>query len=213
MDVSIGEHITLLGYSFLVGILLGALYDAIRLIRTFFGLGRDYRDSPVIAAIDPPLIGKRKKRERGKTTKAAVMSAVFVFDMLYMLAATAVTVIFVYHAYSGTPRGFALLGEAVGFILYMKTVGRLTVRAASYIFFAVDTTLRYIVFFTVTPIKFIAVRLARAAKKVWHATVVRAVRGAAANVSSARVERYIKNRLEKTLSAIASSVGESGTEK
>ena len=213
MDVSIGEHITLLGYSFLVGILLGALYDAIRLIRTFFGLGRDYRDSPVIAAIDPPLIGKRNKRERGKTTKAAVTSAVFVFDMLYMLAATAVTVIFVYHAYSGTPRGFALLGEAVGFILYMKTVGRLTARAASYIFFAVDTALRYIVFLTVTPIKFIAVRLARAAKKLWRATVVRAVRGAAANVSSARAERYTKNRLEKTLSAIASSVGESGTEK
>ncbi len=212
MSVSIGEHLTLLGYSLLVGVLLGVLYDAVRLLRTFFGLGIDYADSPFISRLSPPLIGKRAKRERRGTKKAAVTAAVFVFDILYMTTATAVTVIFVYHASSGTPRGFSLLGEAAGFALYMKTVGRLTAKASSYIFFAADTAVRYALFFTVTPVKFIAMRSYALAKKLWCATGKRALLCAASRLSSARVEKYIKNRLEKTLSSVAESIGDGGTE-
>ena len=211
MSVSIGEHITLLCYSFFVGVFLGALYDAVRLLRTFIGLGIDYADSPVISRLTPPLIGKRKRRER-RGGRAAVTAAVFVFDILYMTAATAVTVIFVYHAYSGTPRGFAILGEAVGFIIYLGTAGRMTAALASYIFFAVDTAVRYAVFFTVTPIRYVFRRAWALAKIIWENTAVRAIRNSASAISSSREERYIKNRLEKTLASIAKAVEDGGTE-
>lgn len=212
MDVSIGEHLTLLCYSFFIGVFLGVLYDAVRLIRTFFGLGIDYNDSPLIRRLTPPIIGKRKKRAGRATGRAAAAAAVFVFDIIYMIAATAVTVVFVYHASSGTPRGFALFGEAIGFILYLKTVGRLTASVASYIFFAVDTVIRYFVYFTVTPIKIAAKYIRIFACRAFGATVWRAVRAVIVRYSLSREERYIDKRLEKMLAGIADAIGRGGME-
>ncbi len=213
MNVSIGGHIALLCYSFFVGLALGALYDAVRLLRTFFGLGIDFTVSPLLERVTPPIIGKRKKKERRAGRAAAATAAIFLFDILYMTAATAVTVIFIYHASSGTPRGFALLGEAVGFILYMKTAGKLTAAAASLIFFAVDTVLRYIVYFTLTPLRFVSRALMRALRAVYRATVLRAALAAAGKISSAREAQIINKRLKKTLGEIALSVGSGGTER
>ena len=212
MTVSIGEHITLLCYSFFVGAFLGALYDAVRLLRTFLGLGIDYADSSAISRIDPPIIGKRKKREQRRTGRAAVTAVIFVFDILYMAAATAVTVIFVYHAYSGTPRGFALLGELFGFYLYMKTAGKVTSAAASYIFFFSDTAVRYIVYFTVTPLMIILKCVSKLAVKVYRVTVERAVRSVIMKKSSARERRYIDRELHKIFADAADAVAREDTE-
>ncbi len=212
MEISIGEHVTLLCYSFVVGAALGALYDAVRLLRTFLGLGINYADVPFLSRLTPPLIGRRKTRETKRIGKAAACVLVFVFDILYMLAATAVTVIFVYHAYSGTPRGFALLGECIGFVLYMKTAGRLTAAVASYIFFIAETLVRYIVFFTVTPVRFIFKKLAALAARIYRATVLRAVRAARRRRAEARESRYIKKDLKKMLDSIAEAVLREGTE-
>ena len=212
MNVSIGEHITLLCYSFFVGVFLAALYDAVRLVRTFLGLGIDYADSPVISNITPPIIGKRKRRERKKTGQAAAYAVIFIFDMLYMLAATAVVVIFIYHAHSGTPRGFAFAGAGIGFYLYMKTAGRLTASAASYIFFMIDTAVRYIVYFTVTPIRFFVKCTVRVLRRAYRATVYRAIVAAMMKKSESRQGHYIKKKLQNTLAGIAEAIARDGTE-
>ena len=206
MDVSISEHVTLLCYAFVIGAVLGALYDIFRLARTFLGLGIDYADSPLLSRITPPLIGKRKKREAKRAGKVFTYAVIFVFDIVYMICATAVTVIFVYHAYSGTPRGFALAGEVIGFGIYMKTAGRLTAAAASYIFFGAETIIRYIVFFTVTPVRFIVGRISVLFAKLYRATLKRAVTAVIRKRASARLDRYINKDLKNTLAGIAEAV-------
>lgn len=188
------------------------MYDAVRLLRTFLGLGINYTESPKISQITPPIIGKKKPRESKLTGRAASYAVIFVFDMLYMTAATAVTVIFVYHAHSGTPRGFALFGEIVGFYLYMKTAGKLTAAVASYIFFFIDTAVRYIVYFTVTPLLFLARLVGGAAVRVYNATVKRAARAAVLKRSSSRERRYINKELQNMLDAIAEAVAREDTE-
>ena len=105
MEVSIAEHAALLAYSVVVGLLLGALYDLFRLTRTFLGIGIDYREKKLLSELSPPIIGKREQRRGHALGRAAGYAAVFVFDIVYMAAATAVTVIFVYHAHSGTREG------------------------------------------------------------------------------------------------------------
>lgn len=212
MNVNIGDHITLLFYSFFVGAFLAALYDAVRLVRTFLGLGINYADSPKISGITPPIIGKRKRREQKKTGRAAACAAIFVFDVLYMLAATAVVVIFIYHAHSGTPRGFAFAGAGIGFYLYMRTAGRLTAAAASYIFFLIDTAVRYVIYFTVTPIRFVIKCSASILYRIYRATVWRAAVEIMLKRSSARQGRYMKKKLQNTLDGIAEAIARDVTE-
>ncbi len=206
MEVSIAEHAALLAYSVVVGLLLGALYDLFRLTRTFLGIGIDYREKKLLSELSPPIIGKREQRRGHALGRAAGYAAVFVFDIVYMAAATAVTVIFVYHAHSGTPRGFALIGEAAGFFVYMKTAGKLTSELAAYIFFLVDTAVRYVIFFTVTPIRALLVRAARLAARLYKVTVLKACRRAEKKRSDRRTSQYINKELQKTLSAIADAV-------
>ncbi len=206
MEISIGEHAALLLYSLIVGTALGALYDVFRLVRTFLGIGMDYKASPILSGLTPPIIGKRGEREKKALGRAAEYAAVFVFDILYMAAATAVTVIFIYHAHSGTPRGFALGGEAVGFIAYMKTLGRLTAAVSSFIFFAVDTAARYLIFFTVTPILALMRATGRVTLALYRKTVLAAARRAALKKSNAKTEKFINRNLKNTLTAIAKAV-------
>lgn len=212
MNVSIGEHITLLCYALLVGVMLGALYDAVRLVRTFLGLGINYRTSPFISSLTPPLIGRRPERTRRLMGKAAACAVIFVFDILYMAAAAAVTVIFIYHASSGTPRGFALFGEAVGFIMYMKTVGKLTAAASSYIFFAAETVFRYILFFTLKPASFVLRRAWGLVKKIYGNTVDAAVRKLRRKKASVRLDRCINKDMQKMFAEIADALARDGTE-
>ena len=206
MQVEISEHITLLLLSVAAGIAAAVSYDAVRLLRTFFGLGIDYHTSNRLANISLPIIGAPRHHERGRGARAAADAAVFAFDICYMLILTLAVVIFLYHVSNGTPRWFSLLGMAVGFYVYLKTVGRLTAAVSSYILFAVEALVRYAVWITVTPIMAAARFIGRLTRLVYEKTIKRVIEKRRRRRSEKRIRRYIDKELPKIFADMASVI-------
>lgn len=212
MEVAINEHITLFVRSIIAGILLGACYDVVMLCRSFFGLGIDFCDSPRLAAVELPVIGRRKRHNAGKTSRAARCAILFIIDFLFMIFASVYAVVFLYAASNGTPRLFALAGGAFGFAAYIKTAGRLTRALASYIFFAVDAALRYAVWITVTPLKAAGRAAARVLALVYRATLGRIAEKRRRYRSEKRQKIYFERGLTAVFEALSSAVAEDGTQ-
>ncbi len=208
MQVEISEHITLLILSIVAGAVAGAAYDAVRLLRTFFGLGIDYRASCALSNVSLPIIGAPKERVRGRGKIAAADAAVFVFDIAYMLILTLAAVIFLYRTSNGTPRLFSLVGMAAGFYAYMATVGKLTAAVSSYILFAVEVAVRYAVWLTVTPIKAAARGLYRVAALIYKKTIKRFTEKIRRRRSEKRTRRYMDVELPKMISGMAAAISD-----
>ncbi len=191
-------------YAFLFGAAAALVFDAFRIIRTSFGCGVKIRGGerslPIIGAV------KRKKRTAaGKTVSVAIIG---VFDFAYMILFAASSVVFVYHFLYGIVRWYAVFGTAFGFALYMSTIGRLTAAAAGEIIFLAGSALRYIVYFTLYPIKAAASLVGVFLKKI----LTRASSKISRSRSERRLSRYerrtLKIRSERLLSAVFSGNGD-----
>ena len=95
-------------YGAAVGASLGAVYDLFRALRIAAGLTL-----------------RRTLPTWGRRLSAALL---FISDVLFSLIASAALSVTVFHLLSGHIRWFILLGTGLGFLLYRRTVGRLTAR-------------------------------------------------------------------------------------
>lgn len=153
-------------YSVAVGILLGMLYDVVRVSRMMLGLRPGAAETPHPSL---PLVGNVvRDRVRGR-----IFSAVFVFvgDILYFMAATAVYVVFVFHAGNGDNRWFFSLGALCGFLAYFFTVGRLVMRFCGVIRFVLCAVLAYAVFILLFPLRMAFWHAALPALTVLHGKI------------------------------------------
>ena len=102
-------------YGAAVGASLGAVYDVFRALRIAAGL--TLRRCFAYRGRTLPKWGRR--------LSAALL---FISDVLFSLIASAALSVTVFHLLSGHIRWFILLGTGLGFLLYRRTVGRLTAR-------------------------------------------------------------------------------------
>ncbi len=191
--IYIEDHVTLLLYSVVFGLLSALIYDAVRMVRTFLGCGIPYSDKT--ASIKLPLIGSKEKRKKRRFTEKLSELFLAVFDLLYMTALSCAAMIFFYTLSDGVVRWFAIFGAGFGFFAYMKTVGAVTEKFAGIILFTFETAFSYIVYFTVTPIRYI---YGRTLKKLYISVCKK--------ISDKKQRDYILKRLPVITSEITAEI-------
>ncbi len=148
--------------SFLGGILLGAIYDTMRLSRVLFGVCH-YADIALKWNFPLPFANRLPNK---KASPVLVMIFLSVQDILFCFSAGILIAILLFDGNNGGFRGFVLLGLLAGFLLYYVTLGKLLIRISEYIIFAVKLAVLYAVFYITKPILFLAKRIANAYKEM-----------------------------------------------
>jgi len=107
MELFIGKQLQVVGYSFVLGLIFGGLYDIIRIAHCLCGIAS--------------YTGGSRGMRRGKLP----FLLFFLLDTVYMIAVTAMFSIFLFWQMSGTFRLFVLVSAAAGLTVYLCTAGRL----------------------------------------------------------------------------------------
>lgn len=120
-----------------VGFLLGALYDLLRVRHIASAPPHKFGKAPTPVPLTPEALALPPRKWRAGV-------ALFFEDVLFALTAAIVTLLFLFAANKGKPRllVFVLLG--LGFVLYRKTLGRLVTRFASAVVARVHAVLRFL---------------------------------------------------------------------
>ena len=158
MEISQFSFVLLAVYSCCFGIILGIVYDIIRIQRIILGAeygkgkksGIDYRN------INLPIIKKKAYSERfDKIFKKLLNIYIGIGDVIFV-ALCGVAVVLVAYAYnSGKVRMITYLGLLVGFLAYYFTVGRLTMKLAELFGFVLRSVLIYLYEIIVAPIRLV----------------------------------------------------------
>lgn len=158
MEISFLHQIALPFLSFGFGIIAGALYDIVRIIRCCLGIS--YTDSAPkwLSNIKLPLLPH--EGIKGKTSPIREVIIIGVTDILYFIVLTVFMCIFAYAVNKGKMRWFIYFFALLGFFTYYITVGRLIIRVSSVASFVLRAFFLYIFLFLFVPVRVIF-RLAR----------------------------------------------------
>ncbi|MBQ8416938.1 MAG: spore cortex biosynthesis protein YabQ [Clostridia bacterium] len=138
-------------YAFLLGLFLGAVYDALRITRIFLGASYSPRLKEKLQAVTLPFLKKRVRRIK----RQGVFFWIFVFigDLLFSLLGGVLLILLFYQFNSGKIRFPAFFCTGVGFFLYRKTLGRLVMLLSEAIAFVLESAVRYLCFFAALPFR------------------------------------------------------------
>ena len=143
MEISQLSFVLLAAYSLCFGVMLGAVYELIRLPRVllFAEHGKiNYRE------IKLPGIGRSAYPLKDSKKAEAVKSAIMVVGDVLFGILCGVTVVMVSCAYnSGRVRAIIFAGLAVGFGLYYFTVGKLVMAGARFVAFLIRSAWTYLI--------------------------------------------------------------------
>lgn len=138
----------------LFGVLAGALYDVLRILRILCG-AHSKKPQERSVSLSLPFLPKDFFLPKPKGKRSAVFSAIFVFfcDLLWFSAVGALFSVFVYWQNDGIFRFYILLCAVMGFILYYKTVGRLVLLVAESVALVLRIVLFYIALLIAMPFR------------------------------------------------------------
>ncbi len=162
-------------WSFIIGFLLGAVYDIFRIRRIAF-LPKQENETKA----EPADKQKRAGNVKGKIDCLLI----FLEDIFFFTFAAVLMVLLMYKLNGGRVRIFTLIPLVLGFFVYRITVGKLVIRCAEIIIGFIYKLVRRIISVTVTPV----IRLIKKLYAFIHERVL-----------EARRVRYTDRR-EKTLS-------------
>lgn len=106
LGYDIKEQLWLMLYALMLGAVLGAVFDLLRITRV--------------------IVAYRGGAEIGKGLQKIVFALCFIEDIAFAVFSAVALVLFCFKANGGASRGYILFGALVGFALYLATVGRLT---------------------------------------------------------------------------------------
>lgn len=149
MEFFIEKQLLNIVYSVILGLILGGLYDIIRIIYVLCGIA-SYR-------------GQKAQMKSGWLP--FVLFALF--DFIYAVSVTALYSIFDYWAENGRFRFFILLSVAAGFFIYYNTVGRAVMLVSETVAAWMKKFFTYLV---IKPLTFIAQKLLLLLKFVYSHT-------------------------------------------
>lgn len=178
MWFSVSEHLRVTLYAFFIGLLLGMLYDVIRLTRITLGIAVYSDVSARLYRQKLPLLKESRayiKCISGKGTLAGVL--LFVGDIVYALVSAAVYSVFLFHAIRGQVRWYFIVSSAVGFFAYYFTVSKLFLAVLEAVMFVLRVMLRYMTELLLLPMRVVARLVISIAKIVKMRLVLPLVQG------------------------------------
>ena len=163
-------NLNVLAYSVMCGVLMGLIYEILRILRvTLFP--SSVRISRFKMKRLPSTSEATAVALRGDDT--GVFSAAYIFnavcDVLFGVISGACAAVLIFHTNNGEIRWFALAGCALGFAVYLRTLGRLILRiyvkTKNVVFKFVKRVLSVLLLPIIIPIKAISKRLKKRMKK------------------------------------------------
>jgi len=142
-------------YAFLLGLILGAVYDCLRITRVFLGNHYSRRAARHLQRIRLPFL----KSAEARTESRALGVVVFFEDLLFCLCAGISLILLLYGFNNGKFRFFVVICACLGFLVYRGTLGRIVMLFSEVIAFALETAVRYVVFFMLLPFRFFKQKL------------------------------------------------------
>ena len=156
MEISQLSFVLLAVYSLCFGVVLGVIYDIMRVQRVL--LGAEYRGNKSkvdYRNIKLPIIKKKAYSEKfDRFFKSFLNIYIAVGDVLFVTACGAAVVLVAYAYNSGRVRVIIYLGLLFGFLAYYFTVGKIVMRLSQLIAFVVRSILVYCYEIISAPIRF-----------------------------------------------------------
>ncbi len=150
MEISLASQLFVFIASVILGLVLGALYDVIRIIRALLGISYINRFTQRLKELRLALI-KNPLFKEGAHSRTFDSIIIFVTDVVYFLAVTLALMIYIYHMNSGIVRWYIFAGAIVGMLMYYVTIGRLVISVSEYIVFFLKVIFSYLSFFISRP--------------------------------------------------------------
>ncbi len=193
MEISMNALALSLVWALVVGICLGAVYDVIRIQRIFLGVTYGNGGAAKLGEVKLPLISKykfarpRDKKQKNKSlSKIALNIIIFIGDLIFCFFSSLVCVVFIYHTNDGKARWIVFFGFALGFLAYYFSLGKLVMFFSQYIVFAIRSAVKYLVFFTVVPVRYVLAALWRIVSRIHY---------------KVRAKRYTRSETKKIMDA------------
>lgn len=166
----------LLAVSFALGTILSALYDLTAFLpalggKVFSPTLREKLDSRVL-----PLLGRTLRRRNTKLGRFSVFMTLFLHDLLFLIFSGAAVAVTVYRFGDGQWRLGILTAVFFGSQVYRLTLRRLILPASELLIYALRCTFAYLIFFAVTPVKWLYRRISASIKAAYLARAIRAYR-------------------------------------
>ena len=170
MEISQGSLAWLYLCAMVLGVVLGAVYDLLRITRVFLGVQYSRRGKARLSKQKLPLLKARQKKKENP----ALGIVVFFEDFLFCVFCGIAMILLFYVCNNGKIR-YSVFPVAVGgFLCYRGTIGKLVMLFSEAIAFAMETLLRYVFFFLSFPILFLGKTVKKSVcKMVLHAKVAR----------------------------------------
>ncbi len=158
--------------AFLGGVLLGAIYDTMRLSRVFLGVCHYTDISPGWKACSP-----FAKKISNKKIPPVFATVLFVIqDFCFCLSAGILIAILLFYGNNGNFRGFVPLGLLAGFLLYYVTIGKLLIKVSEYVIFTIKIAVLYVIFYLTRPLLLLAHLLGTWYSAIWERLFMRKLR-------------------------------------
>ena len=158
MEISQLSFVLLAMYSVCFGVVLGVIYDIIRIQRVILGAeyGEDDKGKIDFRNIELPIINKKAYSVKFDKISKRFLNIYFAIGDVVFVSMCGVAVVLVAYAYnSGRVRLVVYLGLLVGFLTYYFTVGRLVMRISHFISFALRSILVYLYEIIVAPLRLV----------------------------------------------------------
>lgn len=158
-----------------LGLIFGVIYDFFRFARLSVQSKRQAPKGRFFELISP----KRRliyiTRKKSKTGKNIASVVIMIEDILFFIIVGALIVLFFLGKNDGAIRLSVIAFSAIGFIIYLSTVGKITFLASEYIIFFARCLLYWIFYVILLPIRFVLKITFKAAKTVFALTIGRIV--------------------------------------
>lgn len=173
------ELLRMLAWATLTGIGLGCLYDLLRALRILTGLDQKQGSTPFFGLL------------------------LFFEDLLLALTAAVSLILLCYYTNDGLLRAPAVLGLASGFFVYMKTLGRLTVKAEKFLARLLKRVVKALFGFLRRPLGWLVCTVKKLTYRVWRRLFGKAI--------DKRRERKARRKAQKQAATPADPPKRSGT--
>ena len=164
MEISQSALARLWLYAFLLGVGLGAVYDAFRIFRVFLGISYSKHFSERLNAVRLPLLPPRARTHPSRILPAVVLAQ----DVLFGILAGVGVVILFYWFNNGILRLPAIFCTVLGFFVYRMTLGRLVMLLSQVIAALIEWFFRYLFFFVTLPFRLLLKLVRRMVSSVYR---------------------------------------------
>ena len=143
MEVSIKSQLLAIFYAIILGVILGIIYDFLRIFRVLLLGSYDLKlkNRLLRLKIFNIINIEENKRERSSKTEKII---IFLFDLLYFIVITPILAVFIYATSSGIVRWYLFFGFGVGIIIHFLTVRRIFKPVYETLIFLIRITVEYI---------------------------------------------------------------------